>query len=217
MYDIILFFVPSAVQSSQTPTVVQGFVLGLISAVIINIVAACIGYVSQGKSKIRETANTSKDMLVYIHMVLCLQRSKLANLQKILEGRKVFDQNKLDLRKLVVTPLVINVKEEYLQKILAYSKFGKSKAYPSTFQCIVEAESTYQKCMMFVDQFNKSIDEDRLLNADGKKREVYIQIIDSELQGMKLSYEEAIVINNNARAKTIAIAKEVFGKVICQQ
>lgn len=144
-------------------------------------------------------------------MALCLQRSKLANIQKILEGHKVIEQGKLNFQTFVITPLAVSIKEEYLQKILTYSKFGKSKAYPATFQCIVEAESLYQKCLIFVSTFNETIDEDKFLNADDKRRGIFFQKLDSALGGIRLSCEEAIVVNGSARDKTIAIAREVYG------
>lgn len=217
MYDTIFFFpsipsVPSVpVQNPQTPSLLTGFLLGLVSAVIINIIAGWISYFFQGKSKVRDAADASKSMLVYVHMVLCLQRSKLANIQKIFESHEVIKQGKLNLQTYVITRLAVSIKEEYLQKILTYSDFGKSKAYPATFQCIVEAESLYQKCLTFVSEFNEAIDEDRFLNADDKRRDIFFQKLDSALGGIRLSCEEAITVNGSAREKTIAIANEVFG------
>ena len=143
-------------------------------------------------------------------MVLCLQRSKLANVQKILEGHTVMKQGKINFQKFFISPLAVSIKEEYLQKILAYPKFRKSKAYPATFQCIIEAESVFQKCLTSVAHFNETVDEDRVLNSDKMSQAVYWEMMDSALAGIKLSYEEAIIINEKARVKIIAIA-EVLG------
>ncbi|MBX3708281.1 MAG: hypothetical protein KIT56_03540 [Gammaproteobacteria bacterium] len=195
---------------SLSPIIV-GFFLGIVSGVVLNWIGNCITYHFQGKSKERDVASTSKEMLRYIYMVLCLQRSKLVNIEKSLEERKKADSSKLNLLRIEFNPIVVTIKEEYLQKVLAHPAFAQSTLYPEALQAIVNAETIYQKCIFMIDQLNEHVDPDKYLKADGKALAVYSQIRNSILQSIELNYQEAIATNEIARTKVAAVGRDVFG------
>lgn len=85
----------------------------------------------------------------------------------------------------------------------------------STFQSIINAEQAFQKCVTFVEAFNESVDVDKFLKTDVESRAVHVQIIKNHLEGIKFSYNEAIVINKKARRRTALIGKKLFGKNSC--
>lgn len=190
----------------------NGFIAGIISGVILTLVGNTLIYLFQRLTKLRDIADNSRSSLQYIFMALCLQRSKLANIPKILEARNQTDKNKLNMQKVVFLPLTATINEELLQKVLAYTKFNKSKMSSSTVQSIINAEQAFRKCVSFIKAFNESVDEDRFLKADNQSRAVYLQIINNHVQGIEFSYNEAVVINKKARRRTALIGKKLFGK-----
>ena len=167
--------------NSPSP-IMNGFITGIISGVILTLVGNILVYLFQRLSKLRDIADNSRSSLQYILMTLCLQRSQLANIPKILEDRNQADKNKLNLQKFMFLPLTACINEELLQKVLADTKFNKSKMSSTTFQSIINAEHAFQKCLSFIKEFNESVDEDRFLKADNACRPVYVQIINNHLE-----------------------------------
>src|SRR5688500_15960176 len=114
--ETVFYFLSSPSAQAATSSTPSGFFYGVISVVILTFIGQWIGYWFQGKSKLRETADVSKSMLQYVNMVLCFEYAQIANIKKILEKYAPSDSNRLRLQPFILTPLIVNVKEKYLQK-----------------------------------------------------------------------------------------------------
>lgn len=191
----------------------NSMLIGLVTGALLTILGGVIQFCLQRSLKSKSLVDEVRSVFLYINMVLCLERSSIANLEKILESFNTGNPTHKKLQRFQFTPISFLVSEKYIQKLLFFDKLLKSLKYAEMIQKITLAESSYRKCIDLINQYNECLSDEKI-SAEGQLRDISSFSAASLQDCIILACKEAKIINERARDSMGDVFTELFGKDI---
>ena len=189
----------------------NSMLIGLVSGALLAILGGVIQFLIQRALKLKDLTDDIKSIFLYINMVLCLERSSIGNLKKILES---FNTGSLKIKKLQrfhFTPISFLITQKNIQKILFFKKLLKNSQHAELIQKITLAESGYRKCIDLINQYNDYLSDE---NITGELRNISSVSAASLQDGIILACHESAIFNDKARLSIKSVFEDLFGKKI---
>lgn len=101
--------------------------IGFISGALLANVAGIIQFLIQRTLKSKALIDDVKSIFLYVNMILCLERSSIGNLKKILETFSTGEPKRKKLQRFHFTPVSLLITQKNIQKMLFFKKLLKNK------------------------------------------------------------------------------------------
>lgn len=186
----------------------NSLLIGLISGALLAILGGVIQFFLQCSLKAKNLADEVKSIFLYINMVLCLERSSLGNLKKILENFNTGDPARKKLQRFHFTPVAFLITDDNIQKILFFKKLLKNSKHAELIQKITLAESGYRKCIDLINQYNDYLSDEKM---SGELRNISSISAASLQDGIILACRESEQFNENVRSSIKSVFTDLFG------
>lgn len=179
----------------------------LIGAIMVIITSLISTFYIKG----REIKITARNSAYQIFIIFALQRSSLTNIGVLL--KEIADSK--SHRKSMIYPCPLELKDEMVYKLLAYPEFYRSTHAAGTIQKIISAQRVYQDLYAWLEKYNGSLSSENslkihTLDPNDPVRCMLEQETAYYLSGVQQKYQEAISMNESARASCESICCELF-------
>ena len=175
------------------------------------IVGAFVTYFSQKTLKNREIKHTALNNANYIALLLCQERASLKKIENFIDDRT----NKKPHQKTLIFPTFLEIKQDNIEKVLAYQEFFKHN-YAHVLQSMISSELAYRGCFKLITSYNEYLQkilELHTKNVDQRQNDMeagYTAEINSCVDNIKTQYSEAVKLNEQTKKYFDSLCQEVF-------
>jgi len=200
------------IKQAGEPTVFNG-IENLLSVLLGTVIGALITFLTTLWLKNDEIKSISLTNAKCVSTLLIKERASLKQIQFLIEETK----RKQLAQQMPIRELFLGIKQDNLEKILAYKKFYNKRFFlecEDILQKLISAEQIYRHCYELVNAYNQSVKDYLLIKDSGAANEVkkaFMFDLNSNLEVIDEKYNEAIQLNEGARKGFDKLCAKIFG------